>query len=110
MVCGRNGSEHKSRELFESGVGMCRARGEAPIPWSERATRHSYLDIPNDRMLCDPDSCAQAYTNACTLWGVSLHGSSVLERAAVLRQDIDHVHATEIPTRSYVFETGTDID
>jgi hypothetical protein len=46
--------------------------------------------------------CFSAHSNASTVRRISVHGSVVIEWTAIFRSNIDHVHASQVPTRLHV--------
>ena len=106
VVRGRDRPLDKPRQLPETGIRVRRAGGEATVPRRQGATCHPRAHLLHHRPVGFPNADAWSHSDARTLRRVLVHGSSVTEGVAVLRQNTDHVHAEQVPTRLHVLETG----
>lgn len=84
MVRRSDGPFHKPRELVEGGVRMRRAGREAAIFRCPRTESYSYINFPDDRMLGAPNTDAEEYTDAGTVWGLPVHGRRLVEGSPIL--------------------------
>lgn len=86
---------------------MCSAGRETTISGGTRATCHAHFNIFNDRFLGLLDTVVKSHSDASTVWCVLVYGRCIVERIAIIRSHFDHVHASQIPTRSHVLTTST---
>lgn len=86
---------------------MCSSRRKTTILRCSRATRHTYIDFFDDRLLRFPHTIAQPHSHANFVRCIFIHGRIIVERSSVFRSHYDHFHARQISTRLNVLETST---